>query len=336
MIREDEVGKLLQREGLLNDFLRRFGESAFSLTDYLKERRLLSSELVEELTLYSCLLSPGISLRGDKRIRPFTRDAYQRPYIPGTAIKGAMRTALWYHAMKSDDELREKRLKQLLRERKRKERIDDELDKDIFEGYRLRNMERSPNTDILRVIKVGDAQPWERDSLYVGEEETLANDKPRPDISIYLEYQKEEEQTSFSLTFDEELFQKFKETGRRLLFDGLEDFLKKVDAFYREVAREEVAREEEKKGEKVSRDFYSRLLEKTKDAGYLLRIGWGGGLPSITIWLALSQELRETMRKEFFKKSRRDKFPLTRRFLKRRDKEPYAPFGWVILKEVKG
>jgi len=331
VVREDKLASLLQKKGLMGDFLKRFEQAGFSLTDYLRERNLLSAKLLEEISLYSCALA-RINLGGTKQVRPFTRDAWQRPFIPGTAIKGAMRTAMWFYAIKGNLERWSGRLRSAV-ERERKEKVDDELDKEILQGYRLRDETRSPHSDILRVIKVSDAQPWERDSLLVGEEETIARGKPRPDLSTFLEYQEEVKETVFSLVFDEGIFEEFKKNKEnRMPFENLEEFLGMVDGFYREVAKFE-SREGEEKG----REFYSWLLEKTKGAGYLMRIGWGGGLPSLTVWLALPDELRKIIRERFFVRSHKEKFPLTRRFLKRKEggKETYTPFGWVILKEVR-
>lgn len=331
VVREDKLASLLQKKGLMGDFLKRFEQAGFSLTDYLRERNLLSAKLLEEISLYSCSLA-RINLGGTKQVRPFTRDAWQRPFIPGTAIKGPMRTALWFYAIKGDSEQWHRRIREAVERGKgRGEGVDDELDKEILQGYRLRNKTRSPHSDILRVIKVSDAQPWERDSLLVGEEETIARGKPRPDLSTFLEYQEEAKETVFSLVFDEGLLEEFKK-GNRMPFENLEEFLGMVDGFYREVAMFE-SREGEEKG----KEFYDWLLEKTKGAGYLMRIGWGGGLPSLTVWLALPDELRRIIRERFFKRGHTDKFPLTRRFLKRKEgvKETYTPFGWVILKEVR-
>ena len=324
VIKEEKLGKFLQERGLLPDFLRGFEQPGFSLTDYLSQKRLLSPELIERISLYSCQLACDAPM--GKQVRPFTRDAYQRPFIPGTAIKGAMRTSLWYDAMLRNRGLFG-RVRRAIEDRAKKAKEkDDELDKEIFEGYRLGNKERSPNTDILRVIKVSDAEPWERDSLYVGEEETRARGRARPDISTHLEFVKEGQATKFTITFDEELFERFRRAGNPL-FNSFEDFLSKVDAFYRKVAEAEL------KEEDVSKGFYEWLLKETKGRGYLLRIGWGGGLPSLTIWLALPEDLREEIRRNFFRRSHREKFPMTRRFLKRKD--GYTPFGWVILQEVR-
>ncbi|MGB9877302.1 MAG: type III-A CRISPR-associated RAMP protein Csm5 [bacterium] len=329
VVRETKLGEFLQRRGLLMDFLRRFEQAGFSLTEYLREKGLLSSFLLDELSLYSCRLS--CRPPEGKQVRPFTRDAFQRPYIPGSALKGAMRTALWYDAMTRNRDLLGK-VRSALEDKKIREKAkDDELDKDIFEGYRLRDMCRSPHTDLLRVIKVSDSQPWEKDSLFLGEEETLAGGKPRPDISTFLEFVKEAMETEFQITFDEELFARFQEAGN-LLFNGFDDFLSKVDSFYRKVAEEE-----RKEGEEKAKGFYDWLLDKTKGKGTLLRIGWGGGLPSLTIWLALPNDLKAMVRTRFFSRSHREKFPLTRRFLKRKEGEEdnYTPFGWVLIREVR-
>jgi len=328
VIREDKLGGLLQRRGLMSDFLQRFG-AGFSLASYLRARGLLSSQLLEELTLYSCGLA--CQLPAGKQVRPFTRDAWQRPYIPGTAIKGAMRTALWYYAVRDNQDLigKVRDAVESPEGGRSAKKVDDELDKEIFEGYRLGNAKFSPNTDILRVLKVSDAAPWERDSLSVGWGVTMERSGERADLSTYLEFLPKGRETFFQITFDSAMLEEFKKGGKPLLFGNLDELLAKVDGFYREVARREC-----KEGEEKAKERYQCLLDKTKGEGYLIRIGWGGGLTSLTIWLALPPDLRGKVREKFFRRSHRERFPLTRRFLKRKEggKDSYTPFGWAILK----
>ncbi|MBC7328633.1 type III-A CRISPR-associated RAMP protein Csm5 [bacterium] len=329
VVREDKLGKFLEQKGVLSDFIRGFEQPGFSLTQYLKNKNLLTPQLLKEVALYSCKLE-GTSPIG-KSIRPFTRDAFQRPYVPGTAIKGAMRTALWYYKVKSDPATWESKVREAVRKKGIAKIVDDELDKEIFQNYRLNDKNNSPYTDILRVIKVSDSKPWERDSLWIGEELTFADGNIRKDLSVFLEYQKEAVETQIEIVFDEELFERFKKAGK-VLFDSFEDFLVKVDGFYREVARME-----QKQVGGGGKGYYEWLLNKTEGRGYLMRIGWGGGLPSLTIWLALSNDLREEIRIKFFKRSHKGKFPMTRRALRRREKDKVivTPFGWVLLeKEV--
>ncbi len=121
-------------------------------------------------------------------LRPMIRNGIGQLYIPGSSIKGAIRTAIAYHVLKHsnrysipsgyhvsaiEQKLRDKLSSKQLGNQKK---LDDDLFMNkIFTNYSLYSQNRDftpktgANTDILRAIKVSDSQPLL--------EQTLTNNK---------------------------------------------------------------------------------------------------------------------------------------------------------------
>ena len=118
-------------------------------------------------------------------LRPMIRNGMGQLYIPGSSIKGAIRTAIAYHLLKHEDRYQvpkhqqiseiEQRLRQKLKQGdvghgQRKKFLDDQLFMDdLFTNFSLGYQGREvtsrsasrigPNTDFMRAIKVTDAEP---------------------------------------------------------------------------------------------------------------------------------------------------------------------------------
>lgn len=118
-----------------------------------------------------------------KKIRPFIRNGLGELYIPGTSIKGAIRTAIAYYLLKHQVETRklsdvEKTLIQLKPHilKKKKAFLDDEkliklarnqkelsLNSYLFSNFKIRHEYRNAketntaNTDFMRAIKITDS-----------------------------------------------------------------------------------------------------------------------------------------------------------------------------------
>lgn len=90
-------------------------------------------------------------------LRPFIADPLFRPYLPGTEIKGAIRTAVaWWLLQMSD----KNRLRQLVGKRQRNNQIEDQRDR-RWAGQWLEQtlLGDDPNYDLLRSLRVQDSTP---------------------------------------------------------------------------------------------------------------------------------------------------------------------------------
>ncbi len=98
VVSEDRLGQALEKKALLENFADRVAqgglnkETRVSLEGYLKGRNLLNESFAKGVALYST--------RSDSapypELRPFVRDGFLRPFIPGSAVKGALRVAILY------------------------------------------------------------------------------------------------------------------------------------------------------------------------------------------------------------------------------------------------
>lgn len=110
-------------------------------------------------------------------LRPMIRNGFGELYIPGSSIKGAIRTAIAYHLLKHSDEYNipqlqqiseiENRLRQSMGElRRRPKFVDDEQFMDrLFSNFELiHNNEKArgktslPNTDFMRAVHITDSE----------------------------------------------------------------------------------------------------------------------------------------------------------------------------------
>ncbi|NJM69637.1 MAG: type III-A CRISPR-associated RAMP protein Csm5 [Scytonema sp. RU_4_4] len=111
--------------------------------------------------------------RINHELRPMIRNAFGQLYIPGSSIKGAIRTAIAYY-MLSHEPQRVSDIEQTLRERlnkqgeigRSKKNVGKKLFmKDLFSNCLLKYQERDftsdneSNTDFMRAVKVADCNP---------------------------------------------------------------------------------------------------------------------------------------------------------------------------------
>ncbi|HNR69404.1 MAG TPA: type III-A CRISPR-associated RAMP protein Csm5, partial [bacterium] len=184
-VSEDRLVRALAAENLLEDYIATIdkGLQRFRLGDYLRNRGFDQPNLLSNITRYSCRIA---DVNGVQDIRPFIRDAFQRPFIPGTAIKGVLRTAIFYCAIKRMSEDRKKRflddpIRRSLENFKQKndtrrgtkewtkKNLFSRQENEFFQNFKTsKDTKKSdPKTDLLRVLRVSDSKPLERDCAEV-------------------------------------------------------------------------------------------------------------------------------------------------------------------------
>ena len=107
----DETGwiRFLNRHGILDDFSSSLLNNPvhFSLFSYISRQRRLQNKYGSARNILQTMKQEGAILRtdpfegnynkGPKDIHGFTLDVYGNPYIPGSSLKGAFRTAILMH-----------------------------------------------------------------------------------------------------------------------------------------------------------------------------------------------------------------------------------------------
>ncbi len=288
----------------------------------------------------------------------FERNGFGKPYIPGSSIKGAIRTIL---LKKRLDELSDNERAKLFSSLKR------EIEKKLKNKPRLRNewasqdllkkiFGKNSNENLMRVLEVFDAEfnELDLDIIYIisltsndGTRfgwKNLRNRKNVPNIEnatqIVAETLPIGSKTSFSLVLNKFLFNN--NTANQLL-NFSEDALKEFANLAKTVNKYsiEYLGKEKKFFEKLRRpqelssliqeiENLISIIDSCKENEMVLRISWGGGWKSMTgdylndKWLNYFRSVYR-LGKEGFKI-----FPKTRRIIFD-DDTPKYPAGWVKI-----
>lgn len=213
-------------------------------------------------------------------LRPMIRNGFGRLYIPGSSIKGAIRTAIAYYLLKNSEQYNapvqvsaiEKQLRQKLdsgefQNRFKHKFADDRLlMNDLFENFSLQykhesqiyspSLKTGPNTDFMRAIHVTDSQPLLEKTLTnkKGKKQTFnipvvsevvisshfSDGKAKSRASIYAELAYNV-RAQFTITLDTEMLSWFRhKEGMKLPFKNLDELLNICQDFAQEQWNNEV------------------------------------------------------------------------------------------------
>lgn len=278
------------------------------------------------------------SEKADARLKPFIKDPYDRPYIPGSSLKGALRTTLAWTGWN------EVKMPPLRRDHIGRSRswAGRPLESKIFGG--------DPNHDLLRALQVSDLHGPQNpgEGLIAVKAQVLTQKAAQSPIG--LEALTGEVQFHGSLTVDKGLFSPI---AAKLGFSDREHWLnqllpraqkhsrarlQKLVAWFENVAPPAPT------AERIAKFYRDLLAVQLAPNQAFLQIGWGAGWDGKTFWTHLQQDpyLFEQIVSEFRldkagKRSRRkpgDPFPSSRRVLisgKKDEAKPIAPLGWVLV-----
>jgi CRISPR-associated protein Csm5 len=275
-------------------------------------------------------------LRGQPHLAEISeqiKGAFGRPYLPGSSLKGALRTVLaWGVYTKT------KRQPDLRRLKPSRSWAAQPLEQAVFGP--------NPNHDWLRALQVSDGPALPPDSLHLEGVRVYPTARQRSGSGLDLDVEVIHHGTTFTvpLTIDEYGFQE--EAARQLRWQGQRDWLTRLAELGREHARQRLQLEAEYfKSERHPvgvRRFYHELIDifsKLKSNEFIVQIGWGGGWDSKTFDGLLKQDARafeqrvlknrnyRMLRRESRRKSG-DTFPACRRLVLRNN-ELVLPLGWI-------
>jgi CRISPR-associated protein Csm5 len=290
-----------------------------------------------DLVLYVMQGVPQVKGADAGQIREQIKDAFGRLYIPGSTMKGAIRTALARYLV---GKMQLKPLS-LVQGRPRRENADDALDARLF-----RPQTDSANYDLLRALRIADSEP-------IGTVPILANVRvfrgPKGQSPIEVEAIPAGAVFQTELILDEYLLQK---QAGELGWDGTRvNAVRNFWILCRNMAVRQIQKEKEfcaANGMSTLAHWYEgclRELKQMKDTlECLLRIGWAGGWESKTLGseiLAADEKEFRRLREDFElgkpprfkgKWTPSDEFPLSRRLVVNAQGNPVAPMGWVLVR----
>lgn len=350
VVSESKLSAALQEQGKIDAFYTWFtGRDKPSLRDFLRDHALLSAGFLRRITAYSSVVSPA---RVERDLRPCVRDAFSRPFLPGTGIKGAIRTAFFYKVLKDlKAEQRKKILEDFVSSRLQEYRQDprgqrglrwfqdrfkqwfaQRLEADFFQKFTLREGQRryDPHTDLFRCLRVTDSTTLDPNVTRVEEIKIFSARSPESPKrwSLYAECIPAGQSFEFEVSVDEGMLAEFGQRNPRtwfgLEFSSLGELLHNPLGVWTEMGRDLREREAQ---------FFAREL-RLPDAlpdsrgRPLVRLGWGAGLLGTSVDMLLPENLLQEVRNTLFTERGTAPAPKSRRLVIQ-ERNRQISLGWL-------
>ena len=348
VIDEDKFCEFLLDHNLIDDFVDSVSSGFRSIAEYLKGKDVRDLDKnIRDIALRS--IRGGEDRMRD--FRPFVRDAHGQVFIPGTSIKGTLRTSLLHGILSGDPRLRgekgswvENNLRQLSSGERGKEKKQFSykiLQRDILQNFRIPGTDQKdgPNRDILRCLTVRDAYPiGQIESRLIklqflsknasGEVYWSKQERPDRPLEVWVEAVVAGRFMT-ELIMDMQLFNHFK-TEDRCIKD-LNDLLRHVRHMNKSIFDHEkkyfsaYTKPKSPDARDAAQSLYTWY---EKQQGSLLRIGFGSGMLSTTVDEVFSPNVRTEIRNIFGHNRGSDPAPKTRRVWQKEHNQ-WVPMGWM-------
>ena len=276
-------------------------------------------------------------LRGEPAMNQISeqiKDVFGRPYLPGSSLKGALRTVLAVGGAT----VRKLRFDRLGRSRSW---AAQPVERELFG--------RNPNYDLLRALQVSDSQPVSPDRLSLVRVNIYPTAGQRTPYGrqrgLDVDVEALRQGTTFRVPIKIEGYLFSEQAERTLRFGKRKSWLLNLPRWARSVAGQRIADEieffQQRQDARLVLGFYSRLVQTWEGLGeneFLLQVGWGGGWLSKTFGKLLQEDAQafERMVKEYrmtMERGRKPGNPFPKsRHLVRVGEHPAIPLGWMKVK----
>lgn len=283
----------------------------------------------------------------ETEIREAIKHPSGRPMIPGSSIKGAIRTALLWDLIGDDNQEVQNNLKEQLQRKPNRSWAGQSIERRI--------LGKNPNHDLMRAVQVSDTAPIPIESLEMGtawtvtlnrDGELIQKKEGNREYKTFAEQIRPDQTFDLSIKIDTTLFRQrekrelgYTDRQEQAVSEELADVCNFVTGglataeaeFYDYYKLPELA------------NFYESLSNQIRnlpDGAFVLQIGWGTGYLAKTVADLLTgndKDLIMRFRRHYrLGRSRSggdyydDEFPKTRRILYDQQR-PKSPLGWVQI-----
>jgi CRISPR-associated protein Csm5 len=317
---------------------RREAESNLSLKKFLQET-LQMSQPAQWLRSVQALRYEVVAVIPPNRYEGFTlclKTPDHRPYIPGSELKGAIRTAVLAKMLNDDVNLL-RQLAQNLRPNMTRGQMNALWQGNEWLLLRRNQNDRDAHNDLFRGIAISDSEPLPTDALRIYAAKRLNMSR---DVTVFVEAiaPNSETEVTLSVACPDRWLQAIGLTDKA----GWLDWTKLAHALYEHsnavldfIAKKFPAREFPQVHAKAQ-----KLKEKNKPDEPLVCLGWGQGFLSITMTEPLRQKfptayetLRQAMAQAIrqYERTKQNNFPKTIWAALDANSQPSDLFGWVQL-----
>jgi len=275
---------------------------------------------------------PGVP--SGQHFREAIKDPYDRPYIPGSSLKGALRTVIAWHAWKELGlSLASVRLGQQAKFASK------DLEAEIF-GKDPEKGTYSPNHDLLKAFRISDSHPVDAEALGIYQVKVWTRRGGAAPISV--EAIKPGTEIAIEASVDENLFSEWasKAPGFPLRhknwIDSLPQLARKRAA---ERLKCEIGFWEEAGYKELFYGLAGQIKALNKEStGFPLQLGFGTGWEGTTIgaplkedpeWPKVYRRYPMGINPKTKRRTPPQEYPRSRRVVVNKQGKPAAPLGWV-------
>ncbi|MEA3508265.1 MAG: type III-A CRISPR-associated RAMP protein Csm5 [Synergistota bacterium] len=271
----------------------------------------------------------------DKEARPFVRNGFGEAYIPGSSIKGMLRTSLVFSMLVNDEKRKADWQKQFaavldMMKHSNRENITSIRRKDsarisTIESVFRKRERPDPKNDIMRAVKIGDTTPADKPLvLSAANVFTSRGDQLQPlghnTPAAFCELAEPETRFEFDMTIDESLL----ESGVLGLDRGVR-FRNHIDILLGLQDHARVMTQFEKAFLRAHNAFdrvWDKSYESEFDDAVVVRIGWGSGWMGASLFPILAYDPEDDTPQR----------PLSRKMVANSKGDPQMLLGWALLK----
>lgn len=270
----------LAEKGLLNKYESYMLFSDKPLFEWIGEQRITQEELMS-WTRYRLGTKDAELDKRDRGIHLFCKDAYGRPYIPGSSLKGAFRTILLTAQILENPNKYMNQKEQLIEavwnkttggkkeHIKRIENVAKTVEKTGFHTLNRRDERGTLQklddviSDCMAGIRVSDSNPLEQDKLMIGKKVDIPVRGRENEILIYRECIKPKTDITFEISIDTSIW---KQNGNQVPYT-IEQIRKSIDIAF----------------EYYQTVFLNKFRERKVYQSGTFCLGGGVGYPSKTV-----------------------------------------------------
>ena len=173
------------------------------LYEFLRYNRV-PEQAINDLILYSVDAENAIVIDKYGKPKPqnihtFIRDAYGNPYVPGSSVKGALRTIILQKLILDD------RNHKNIEDKDVKWKFDKTIDSRYLCTLALNDKTDNPLNSIMRGVRISDSQPLSNSDLTLSKKIDVHTDGSDKDIPVVRETLKPQSELQFKLTLDQGL-----------------------------------------------------------------------------------------------------------------------------------
>ncbi|HOL84275.1 MAG TPA: type III-A CRISPR-associated RAMP protein Csm5 [Thermoclostridium caenicola] len=195
-----------------------FRDSAY-LHDFIRECGFSDADL-EKMKLYETYVGDAlVENRSLMEIQEFVHDAQNRPYVPGSSLKGALRTALLIKMILQDQD------KPTVTSIRRHDA--DSIETRYLHTLGLTQKTRNAVNSVMRGIMISDSLPIDRSDMVLARKDDLSVSGVRKSINMIRESVKPGVKLHFKLTLDTSVL-------KAIDIDDIRDAISQFGRFYRE------------------------------------------------------------------------------------------------------